>query len=86
MRKRNQPQTPTSMITLEDSFIIAARNIGGSLMSESALIALNDAALLYSTGREEMAWNRMLASLRYSVGVFHPDYQMVNEAYQSFKN
>ena len=85
---RNEPQTqiPTTMITLEDSFIIAARNIGGSLMSESALIALNDAASLYSQGREEEAWNRVLASLRYSAGIFSLDYDMVEEAYQASKN
>ena len=86
MRKRNQTQIPTSMITLEESFIIAARNIGGSLMSESALIALNDAASLYSQGREGEAWNRVLASLRYSAGIFSLDYEMVNEAYQASQN
>jgi hypothetical protein len=73
-------------MNLSEFFPLAARHIGGSLMSESALIALNDAASLYSKGREGEAWNRMLASLRYSVGVFHPDYQMVNEAYQASKN
>ena len=36
---------------------------------------LNDAHSLHMQGDDEGALRRALTSLRYSVGIFHPDYQ-----------
>ena len=47
----------------------------GALMQSSAQICLNDAEALQAQGKCVEARNRAVLSLRYSVGVFHPDYQ-----------
>lgn len=49
-----------------------ARNCG---QYGSAVLALEDARNLHLQGRDEDALKRALASIRYSVGIFHPDYQ-----------
>jgi hypothetical protein len=41
----------------------------------SALLALEDAQRLHQYGDDEHALNRAMTSLRYSVGIFHPDYR-----------
>lgn len=45
-----------------------------SEMWESANLALSDAIFLQSVGRLEDASKRAISSLKYSVGIFHPDY------------
>jgi hypothetical protein len=54
---------------------LARRHVNKGTMSSSAKIALIDAIELEEEGRSIDAANRALSSLRYSVGVFHPDYQ-----------
>ena len=45
-------------------------------MNDSAKLCLRDAYACIASGREEYAAGRALESLRYSVGVFHPDYRL----------
>ena len=41
----------------------------------SSELCLNDAKELLASGKEGYATDRAIDSLRFSVGVFHPDYQ-----------
>jgi hypothetical protein len=47
----------------------------------NALRCLEDAYILFDLARYEDACNRCITSLKYSVGVFHPDYA---KAYAEF--
>lgn len=44
-------------------------------MESSARLCLNDAVALFNNGNLEVAKNRALQSLRYSVGIFHSAYK-----------
>lgn len=46
----------------------------GSEMQSSAMLCLQDALCLFAQNKFAEARNRSLASLRYSIGVLHPDY------------
>ena len=45
----------------------------------SAAICLSDAVALYDAGDYEAADVRAIKSLKYSVGIFHPDYKRAAE-------
>lgn len=57
--------------------ILARRHIGSGSMESSARLCLADAVALSDAGDHEAAARRALASLRYSVGIFHADYKRV---------
>jgi hypothetical protein len=61
-------------MTLDQVIIVARKNLGGD-MESSARLCLTDAVNLRDAGDYEYAKKRAVASLAYSVGVFHPDYQ-----------
>ena len=46
----------------------------GSEMQSSAMLCLKDALSLFAQNKFTEARNRSLTSLRYSIGVLHPDY------------
>jgi hypothetical protein len=60
-----------------DQVIILARKNLGGLMESSARLCLEDAINLRDSGKYEYARKRAIASLAYSVGVFHADYKKV---------
>ena len=47
----------------------------GAAMESSARLCLADAIALYDDGDYDYARSRALKSLRYSIGVFNPEYQ-----------
>jgi len=54
---------------------LASRHIqNDAAMQSSAVLCLKDAVKLANSGDYKSAKIRALKSLRYSVGVFHPDY------------
>lgn len=60
---------------------LAKKNISENpSMEDSAKLCLEDAEWLLANGRPESAMHRAVDSLRFSVGVFHSDYQ---EAYSA---
>lgn len=63
------------MMTTKKVIELAEKHQHEGNMSSSACVALQDAKHLRERGFHEMARGRALASLRYSIGVFHPDYQ-----------
>ena len=81
------PVTPTPMDTPEafvsrvfketeqDTIAKAAEHADKGEMSSSAKLALSDARKLSAKGDHANAMNRARDSLKYSVGVLHPDYQ-----------
>jgi hypothetical protein len=56
------------------TIVLARKHLGGS-MESSARLCLSDAIALQDKGDFEAAKARALASLRFSVGVFHADFQ-----------
>lgn len=52
----------------------------GAAMESSALLCLEDAENFARSGVEAIARNRAVASLKYSVGIFHCDYQKAKGA------
>ena len=74
MKKRN----------IQKLFIICRKHIAShSEMESSARIALSDAIYLYDNSdvypdNYDLAYQRALDSLRYSVGIFHKDYVKFN--------
>jgi len=46
----------------------------GAAMASSALLCLRDAEGFAHAGLEPIARNRAVDSLKYSVGIFHPDF------------
>lgn len=58
-------------LTAADAVTIAALAAG---LNQSALLCLADAHQHLDYGRDNDAMRRAAASLRYSVGVLHPDY------------
>lgn len=65
------------MMPLDALLALARKHLGTGTMESSARLALAEAIALRDadTPRYDDARNRALTSLRYSVGVFHPDYQ-----------
>lgn len=61
-------------MTTRDVFALAVKHLGGD-MESSARLCLADARQLEAQDREDDARRRALDSLRYSVGIGHPDYQ-----------
>lgn len=59
---------------LSQILVLARRHLGGD-MESSARVCLADAIEMLNVGRLDRAEARALDSLKYSVGVFHPDYQ-----------
>ena len=66
--------TPTQIITS------AQCHLHKAAMQGSARICLEDAMALDRAGWVQRAVRRAIDSLRYSVGVFHPDYQAASAA------
>lgn len=66
-------------MTAEKAIAIAAYHFSSRsatiVMASSARLCLEDARELLQQGREDEAKRRALDSLRYSVGILHPDYQ-----------
>ena len=60
-------------MTLADLLALARRHVGGP-MESSARLCLADAVAARDAGDFCAAIDRAVDSLRYSVGVFHPDY------------
>jgi hypothetical protein len=61
-------------MTLDKVFALAVKHLGQGNMESSARLCLADARQLEANGDLRSAERRALASLRYSVGIFHPDY------------
>lgn len=60
-------------MTLSNLLSLARKNLGGE-MESSARLCLADAVALKDAGEFCSAIDNAIRSLRYSVGVFHPDY------------
>jgi hypothetical protein len=56
---------------------LARKHLGKGDMESSARVCLADAVHLRERGLLDYARSRALTSLKYSVGVFHPDYMKV---------
>lgn len=54
---------------------LARKHLGSGDMESSARLCMADAVNLYNEGLYDFAKARALASLEYSVGIFHPDYK-----------
>jgi len=54
---------------------LARKHIGKGTMESSARVCLSDANHLFDRGLIDYAKKRALDSLKYSVGIFHKDYQ-----------
>jgi hypothetical protein len=63
------------MSVVTDIINLAAKHADAN---DSATLVLNDARETEANGRDEDAAGRALESLRYSVGVFHPDYALAH--------
>lgn len=62
----------------EKTIILARKHLGGD-MESSARLCLADAISLYDKGDTEYAKKRALESLRYSIGILHPDYKKAED-------
>lgn len=62
----------------EKTIILARKHLGGD-MESSARLCLADAISLYDNGDYQYAKNRALDSLRYSIGILHPDYKKAED-------
>ena len=60
---------------------LARKHIGTGDMESSARLSLSDANHLYDRGLLDYAKKRALESLKYSVGIFHPDYKKASEGF-----
>jgi len=58
---------------------LAEQHIGKGSMISSAEFCLHDAMAEYAAGKLDNAKAWALRSMRYSIGVFHPDYIMASE-------
>lgn len=68
-------------MTTNQAIIIARKHVGnGAAMESSARMCLGDALQFQQEGEFYLAKNAALRSLRYSVGVFHADYKVVDGA------
>ncbi len=63
----------------ETAIEMARANLGG-YMESSAKLCLDDAISLQAQYRFDEAKIRALKSLKYSVGVFHPAYRLVEKS------
>lgn len=65
------------MMTLDAVLALARKHLGAGTMESSARLALADALALRDTDtpRYDDARHRALTSLKYSIGILHPDYQ-----------
>ena len=54
---------------------LAKAHLHEAQMLTSAALCLNDAEILLLAGDHRFARSRAQKSLKYSVGIFHPDYQ-----------
>jgi hypothetical protein len=72
--RRTATSSKEPSMNTNDTIIAARRNLGGS-MESSARLCLADAISLFDAGNEEAAKARAIDSLRFSVGIFHADYQ-----------
>jgi hypothetical protein len=55
--------------------ILARRHLTGAISESSARICLADAIALMDSGETDFARLRAIKSLKYSVGIFHKDFQ-----------
>lgn len=62
-------------MTTENAVILARKHASLTPGGSSARVCLADAVALKDEGKLEDAKKRAVDSLRYSVGVFHPDYK-----------
>lgn len=64
-------------ITIETPEVIALAkaHLHEAIMLSSAALCLRDAETLWLAGDHKFARSRAQKSLKYSVGIFHPDYQ-----------
>lgn len=65
------------MTTTSEAIRLARKHIGSGEMVSSARLALADAISLEAEGKLDLAKDRALDSLAYSVGVFHADYKRI---------
>lgn len=65
------------MMNLDAVLALARKHLGTGTMESSARLALADAIALRDMDNPwyEEAHNRALTSLKYSIGILHPDYQ-----------
>jgi len=67
--------------TAADTIALATRNAdNGAAMQSSAQLCLSDARELFTKGDYGYANSRAIASLSYSVGMFHPDFKAASAA------
>ena len=77
------PMTASSFTFAEAYTVLLlhlARKHAEDTKQSSALLCLADAETLYARGELVQARQRALESLKYSVGVFHPDYLQATQA------
>lgn len=55
--------------------IRSARKYIGGVMESSARLCLADAIVCYDDGDYDSAYRLAVKSLKYSVGIFHPEYK-----------
>lgn len=62
-------------MSIEQTMAMARKYLGTGTMDSSARLCMADAVRLYDEGQLDEARARALASLRYSIGILHPDYR-----------
>lgn len=60
----------------KETIRLARKHLGQGTMESSARLCLADAIVLYDHACYDDAHERALKSLKYSVGILHPDYQL----------
>ena len=68
----------------DKALALARKHLGGD-MESSARLCLADAVSLNDKGEYHYAKKRALASLGYSVGIFHKDYQRLLKSIEGVK-
>lgn len=69
-------------ITAKQTLDLARKHIGnGAAMDSSARLCLADAVAAHDRGDLDRAADRAIASLRYSVGMFHGDFHKASKVF-----
>lgn len=66
-------------MSVEQTMAVARKYLGTGVMDSSARLCMADAVRLYDEGQLDEARARALASLRYSIGILHPDYRKAQD-------
>ena len=66
-------------MNVNNVIVLARRHIGNGTMESSARLCLADAVAKFDNGDFDAAKRRALDSLRFSVGVFHKDFERASK-------